>query len=64
MCLCEVTLKEADLLSNMLGGRICSNLQQAGHWSDSIYVGVVLNAEERQQHKAMQHLRRELQQQA
>jgi peptidoglycan hydrolase CwlO-like protein len=60
MCLWEVTLKDADLLSNMLGGRIRSNLRQAGH---SIYVDVVLNAEERQQRKAMQQLRRELQQQ-
>jgi hypothetical protein len=31
MGLWEVTLKEADLLSNMLGGRIRSNLRQAGH---------------------------------
>jgi hypothetical protein len=60
MCLWEVSLKDADLLSNMLGGRIRSNLRQAGH---SIYVDVVLNAEERQQRKAMQQLRRELQQQ-
>ena len=60
MCLWEVTLKEADLLSNMLGGRIRSNLRQAGH---SIYVDAMLSAEERQQRKAMQQLRRELQQQ-
>jgi hypothetical protein len=53
MCLWEVTLKDADLLGNMLGGRIRSNLRQAGH---SIYVDAVLSAEERQ-------LRRELQQQ-
>jgi hypothetical protein len=52
--------KDANLLSNMLGGRIRNNLRQAGH---SIYVDVVLNAEERQQRKAMQQLRRDLQQQ-
>jgi hypothetical protein len=45
---------------NMLGGRIRSNLRQAGH---SIYVDAVLSAEERQQRKAMQQMRRELQQQ-
>jgi hypothetical protein len=60
MCLWEVTLKDADLLSNMLGGRIRGNLRQAGH---SIYVDAMLNAEERQQRKAMQQLRRELKQQ-
>jgi hypothetical protein len=60
MCLWEVTLKEGDLLNNMLGGRIRNNLRQAGH---SIYVDAVLSAEERQQRKAMQQLRRELQQQ-
>jgi hypothetical protein len=60
MCLWEVTLKDADLLGNMLGGGIRSNLRQAGH---SIYVDAVLSAEERQQRKAMQQLRRELQQQ-
>jgi hypothetical protein len=48
------------LLSNMLGGRIRSNVRQAGQ---SIYVDAVLSAEERQQSKAMQQLRQELRQQ-
>ena len=60
MCLWEVTLASADLLSNMLGGRIRSNLRRGGH---SIYVDHALNEEERQQRKALQQRRRELQQQ-
>jgi hypothetical protein len=39
MCLLEVTLKEADLLDNMLEGGIRSNQRHVGH---SIYVDVVL----------------------
>jgi hypothetical protein len=56
----EVNLKEGDLLSNMLEGCIRSNLRQARH---SIYVEVVLSADERQQRKDMQQLQPELHQQ-